>query len=69
MRWIEKNVGENFSAGLTRDFGVNYVLENYPNYEMILFTDGDCVPSERVIEKQPTEPKKAVETKKEEDPW
>lgn len=51
LKWIEKNVGENFSAGLTRDFGVNYVLENCPNYEMILFTDGDCVPSERVIEK------------------
>lgn len=51
LKWIEKNVGENFSAGLTRDFGVNYVLENYPEYEMILFTDGDCVPSERVIEK------------------
>lgn len=51
LKWIVKETGENFSAGLTRDFGVNYVLENYPEYEMILFTDGDCVPTEKVIEK------------------
>lgn len=51
LKWLVKETGENFSAGLTRDFGVEWVLENYPEYEMILFTDGDCVPSEKVVEK------------------
>ena len=38
LKWLVKETGENFSAGLTRDFGVEWVLENYPEYEMILFT-------------------------------
>ena len=49
LQWIVKTIGENFSAGMTRDFGVDFV--NDLPYEMILFTDGDCVPSEKVIEK------------------
>lgn len=49
LQWIIKTVGENFSAGMTRDFGLDFV-KDLP-YEMILFTDGDCAPSEKVIEK------------------
>ena len=45
LQWIVKTVGDNFSAGMTRDVGVDFVKEL--NYEMILFTDGDCVPSEK----------------------
>ena len=47
-----KDCGENFSAGMTRDFGVDKILESeeYKNYDMILFTDGDCYPNETVVE-------------------
>ena len=48
IRYIEKDFGDNFSAGMTRDFGVDYIQHNY-NYEMIVFTDGDCVPSKNLI--------------------
>lgn len=51
LKWVIKESGENFSAGMTRDFGVEYIKENFPEYEMIVFTDGDCVPSEKLIEK------------------
>lgn len=45
-----KTAGNNFSAGMTRDFGVDYVMENFPEYKTIIFTDGDCIPSERLVE-------------------
>lgn len=48
--YVIKEVGKNFSAGLTRDFGVDYIQNHYPEYEMIVFTDGDCIPSERLVE-------------------
>lgn len=50
IEYITKETGENFSAGLTRDFGVEYIQKNYPEYEMIVFTDGDCIPSNKLIE-------------------
>lgn len=50
IEYLIKETGENFSAGLTRDFGVDYIQKNYPEYEMIVFTDGDCIPSEKLIE-------------------
>lgn len=49
LQWLVKMTGENFSAGMTRDYGLNYVKDL--DYNMILFTDGDCIPSELVIEK------------------
>lgn len=49
VQCIIKTEGSNFSAGMTRDFGISYVLENYPNYKNIIFTDGDCVPSENLV--------------------
>jgi glycosyltransferase involved in cell wall biosynthesis len=39
-----------FSAGKTRDIGIEFVERNYPDYEMILFTDGDCIPSTKLFE-------------------
>lgn len=48
VKYIEKTFGNNFSAGMTRDFGVDYFKDT--NYEMILFTDGDCYPGPKVIE-------------------
>ncbi len=48
--YVIKEVGKNFSAGLTRDFGIDYIQKHYPEYEMIIFTDGDCIPSERLVE-------------------
>lgn len=39
-----------FSAGKTRDIGIEFIERNYPEYEMILFTDGDCVPSVKLFE-------------------
>lgn len=39
-----------FSAGKTRDIGIDFVTRNFPEYESILFTDGDCVPNEKVVE-------------------
>lgn len=50
IEYIIKETGENFSAGLTRDFGVDYIQKNYPEYEMIIFTDGDCIPSNKLVE-------------------
>lgn len=50
IEYIEKNDGTNFSAGMTRDFGVSYIQNNYPEYEMIIFTDGDCIPSNKLVE-------------------
>ncbi len=51
IEYIVKNFGESFSAGMTRDFGISYVDDHYPIYEMIIFTDGDCIPSEKLVEK------------------
>lgn len=48
VRYLEKSFGDNFSAGMTRDYGVDYINYNF-NYEMIVFTDGDCVPSKHLI--------------------
>ena len=48
--YVIKEVGKNFSAGLTRDVGIDYIQKHYPEYEMIIFTDGDCIPSKRLIE-------------------
>lgn len=49
-----KKCGQNFSAGMTRDYGVTkieeYEKENNIKFKMILFTDGDCYPNETVIE-------------------
>lgn len=50
IEWIIKDFGENFSAGMTRDFGIDYIQKTYPEYRMIIFTDGDCIPSERLVE-------------------
>ena len=50
IEYIEKFDGDNFSAGMTRDYGIDYVQKNYPEYEMIVFTDGDCIPSKRLVE-------------------
>src|SRR5574344_1430306 len=45
-----KNSGDNFTAGATRDYGLTYVEENYPEYTNVIFTDGDCVPCEKLVE-------------------
>ena len=45
-----KNSGDNFTAGATRDYGLSYVEENYPEYTNVIFTDGDCVPCEKLVE-------------------
>lgn len=50
LKCLIKNEGTNFSAGMTRDFGIDYVVKNCPEYQNIIFTDGDCVPSERLVE-------------------
>jgi len=50
IRCLIKNEGVNFSAGMTRDFGINYVVENYPDYNNIIFTDGDCLPGNKLVE-------------------
>lgn len=39
-----------FSAGKTRDVGIEFVERNFPEYETILFTDGDCIPSQKLIQ-------------------
>ena len=51
LKWISKTVGENFSAGMTRDFGIDFVQGNFPEYFTIIFTDGDSTVSERLVEK------------------
>lgn len=51
LKFIEKTIGDNFSAGMTRDFGIDYIQQNYPEYKIIIFTDGDCVPSIKLVEK------------------
>lgn len=50
IRCLIKNVGDNFSAGMTRDVGIDYVIKNFPEYKTIIFTDGDCVPSSKLVE-------------------
>jgi glycosyltransferase involved in cell wall biosynthesis len=50
IRCVMKTEGMNFSAGMTRDCGIDYVIKNFPEYNNIIFTDGDCVPSERLVE-------------------
>lgn len=50
VKCLIKTTGENFSAGMTRDFGIDYVIKNFPEYKTIIFTDGDCIPSEKLIE-------------------
>lgn len=49
-RCLVKSVGNNFSAGMTRDFGLEYIQKEYPNYNSVIFTDGDCIPCERLVE-------------------
>lgn len=51
LKWVVKTVGDNFSAGMTRDFGIDYVQSNFPEYSTIIFTDGDSTPSEKLLEK------------------
>lgn len=48
VMYVKKTAGNNFSAGMTRDFGLE-CIKNL-DYEMVLFTDGDCVPSDNVVE-------------------
>lgn len=50
IRCAIKSTGDNFSAGMTRDVGISYVLDNFPEYKNIIFTDGDCIPSPRLVE-------------------
>lgn len=50
LQCVIKTEGENFSAGMTRDFGVDYVLTNYPDVKNIIFTDGDCIPCDKLVE-------------------
>jgi glycosyltransferase involved in cell wall biosynthesis len=50
VRCLIKTEGSNFSAGMTRDFGVDYVVKNFPEYKNIIFTDGDCIPAEKLVE-------------------
>lgn len=50
LKCIIKNEGVNFSAGMTRDYGIDYVVKNFPEYKTLIFTDGDCIPSEKLIE-------------------
>lgn len=50
VKCLIKTTGNNFSAGMTRDFGVDYIIKNFPEYKNIIFTDGDCIPSERLVE-------------------
>lgn len=48
IQYIEKKEGNNFSAGMTRDCGVSYIEQHF-EYSMIVFTDGDCIPSKNLI--------------------
>jgi len=48
LEFIEKQHGSNFSAGMTRDVGIEYI-EKY-DYDFVIFTDGDCIPNEFVVE-------------------
>ena len=50
LKWIIKIEGCNFSAGMTRDYGLRYIEANYKDYDCVLFTDGDCIPTNNVIE-------------------
>lgn len=50
IKCLIKTEGTNFSAGMTRDFGIDYVGKNFPEYKNIIFTDGDCVPSENLVQ-------------------
>jgi len=49
VRYINKISGKNFSAGMTRDYGVTYIESYFPEYKTIIFTDGDCIPNENVV--------------------
>ena len=49
VRYINKISGNNFSAGMTRDYGVTYIESYFPEYKTIIFTDGDCIPNENVV--------------------
>lgn len=46
FEWYVKNEGTNFSAGMTRDFGLEKSDSEY-----VIFTDGDCYPSPELVEK------------------
>lgn len=51
VRYMEKKFGNNFSAGMTRDYGYDNLI-NYSdtNFDVVIFTDGDCYPNETVVE-------------------
>ena len=42
-----KSKGDNFSAGMTRDYGLSKLTDEY---SVVIFTDGDCYPNETVVE-------------------
>jgi len=52
VMYVKKESGLNFSAGMTRDFGLECIKSL--DYSMVLFTDGDCVPSKKVVEEHYT---------------
>lgn len=47
---LSKPYSHGFSAGMTRDFGINYLLNN-TNTDVFVFTDGDCIPHPRLVER------------------
>lgn len=47
VQYVIKECGENFSAGMTRDYGLNKLDKKY---DVVIFTDGDCYPNETVVE-------------------
>lgn len=47
VSYTVKTKGDNFSAGMTRDYGLSKLSEEY---SVIIFTDGDCYPNETVVE-------------------
>lgn len=51
VTYVVKTIGENFSAGMTRDYGLDALdkSEEFNSYDVVLFTDGDCIPSEDLI--------------------
>lgn len=50
IEYVIKSEGVNFDAGHTRDYGLKHALSRYDNFNVI-FTDGDCIPSEVLVEK------------------
>ena len=46
---LKKRPGEIY-AGHTRNAGVKFIYSNIPDYDAILFIDGDCIPQPELIE-------------------